>query len=167
MNRRLLLAAPAALLLSFPAFAQHQHGSAQASAGTPSIVVEKPWTRVTPEGARVAGGFMVLRNAGNEPDRLIGGSFPNAQRVEVHEMTTTLGIMRMRQVEGIVIPPGGTVELKPGGYHMMFMELDQPVRSGARLRGTLVFERAGAIDIDYEVAPVGARAPGAHGGAGH
>ncbi|AVO47391.1 copper chaperone PCu(A)C [Phreatobacter cathodiphilus] len=163
MNRRLFLAAAAAILPLAPAWAQ-THGATTFRAGP--IVVEAPWTRATPGGARVAGGFMVIRNTGATADRLVGGTFPGAPRVEVHEMATVDGVMRMREVRGgIEIPAGGTVELRPGGYHMMFMDLAQQIRTGAPLRGTLVFEKAGAVTIDYSVAPVGA--PGPTGGHGH
>jgi copper(I)-binding protein len=163
MNRRSLLAAAAAILPLAHARAQ-THGTATFRTG--SIVVEAPWTRATPGGARVAGGFMVIRNTGTTADRLTGGTFPGAPRVEVHEMATVDGVMRMREVRGgIEIPAGGSVELRPGGYHMMFMELSEQIRTGAPLRGTLVFEKAGTVTIDYAVAPVGA--PGPAGGHGH
>jgi copper(I)-binding protein len=163
MNRRSLLAAAAAIFPFAHARAQ-THGTATFRAGP--IVVEAPWTRATPGGARVAGGFMVIRNTGNTADRLTGGTFPGAPRVEVHEMATVDGVMRMREVRGgIEIPAGGTVELRPGGYHMMFMDLGEQIRTGAPLRGTLVFEKAGTVTIDYSVAPIGA--PGPAGGHGH
>lgn len=163
MNRRLLLAAAAAILPVVPLRAQ-THGTATFRAGP--LVIESPSTRATPGGAKVAGGFMVIRNTGTTPDRLIAGTFPGAPRVEVHEMATVDGVMRMREVRGgIEIPAGGSVELRPGGYHMMFMDLSQQIRTGAPLRGTLVFEKAGTVAIDYSVAPVGA--PGPSAGHGH
>jgi len=173
MNRRILLAAAAALLCTSGADAQH--AGAPQGTGTPTatfrlgaIVIEAPWTRVTPGGARVAGGFMTIRNTGSEPDRLVGGTFPHAPRVEVHEMSVVDGTMRMREVRGgIEIPPGGAVQLRPGGYHMMFMGLGEPVRAGAPVRGTLVFQKAGTVEIGYDVAPVGAPGPSGAGGHGH
>ncbi len=166
MNRRLLLAAAAALLPVGLAQAQ-THGTPQvATFRVGPLVIEAPWTRATPGGAKVAGGFMVIRNTGTTPDRLIGGTFPNAPRVEVHEMATVDGMMRMREVRGgLEIPAGGSVQLRPGGYHMMFMDLSEQIRTGAAQRGTLVFEKAGTVTIDYNVAPVGA--PGPSGGHGH
>lgn len=155
MNRRTFLAAAAVLA---PSSILAQTAPPPVTAG--SLVIERPWTRATPDGSRVAGGFMRITNRGAEPERLMGGSFPNAPRVEVHEMVTQDGVMRMREVSGgLVIPPGGTVELRPGGYHMMFMDLGQPVRRGAPLAATLQFQRAGTVNIAYEVAPVGARSP--------
>lgn len=180
----------AAVVLSLPAFAQgpavllsdrlaadaapvilaqHAHGAPSAAQGRASqtrigpLLIEAPWTRATPGGAKVAGGFMRITNTGAEPDRLVGGSFPLAGRFEVHEMAVTNGVMTMRELAaGLEIAPGRTVELKPGGYHVMFMDLREPVRAGAPIRGTLVFARAGTVEIEYQVAPVGARAPGGH-----
>ena len=172
MNRRLFLAAAAAIVPSL-ALAQG-HGSHGSAAANPAVfrigalVIEAPWTRATPGGARVAGGFMTIRNTGTLPDRLVGGTFPGAQRVEVHEMAMADGMMRMRELRGgLEIPAGGSVQLRTGGYHMMFMELGEPVRAGAPLRGTLVFEKAGTIEIAYDVAPVGAPGPAGHGAARH
>jgi hypothetical protein len=150
--------------------AQHAHGGhgAAATAATSikvgSLKIDAPWTRATPAGAKVAGGFMTITNTGSTPDRLVGGSFPLAGRFEVHEMAVANGIMTMRELaKGLEIAPGQTVELKPGGYHVMFMDLTAQVREGQPLRGTLVFEKAGTVEVEYRVAPVGARAPaGAH-----
>ncbi len=157
----------AALALSSPAFAQHAHGAAQAQTPQPgpsvrvgALVIEAPWTRATPGGARVAGGYMRITNTGREPDRLTGGSFPLAGRFEVHEMATANGVMTMRELaRGLEIGPGQTVELKPGGFHVMFMDLREPVREGRPIKGTLVFEKAGTVEIEYRVAPIGARGP--------
>lgn len=174
MNRRSFLAAAAALVPASGAIAQHhgtpqQHraGSQVATFRVGAIVIEAPWTRATPGGAKVAGGFMTVRNTGTEADRLVGGTFPHAPRVEVHEMAVIDGTMRMREMRGgIEIPAGGSVQLRPGGYHMMFMDLSQPVRTGAPARGTLVFQRAGTVEISYDVAPVGAPGPSGTGGHG-
>ena len=85
------------------------------------ITLEQPWSRATPAGAKVGGGYLRITNTGPEPDRLVGGTFPLAAKVEVHEMSLEDNVMRMKQVEGgLEIEPGATVELKPGGYHLMF-----------------------------------------------
>lgn len=156
----------AALVFAAPATAQHSHGAATPavqSVRVGNLVIEAPWTRATPQGARVAGGYMKITNTGREADRLTGGSFPLAGRFEVHEMAVANGVMTMRElVRGLEIGPGQTVELKPGGFHVMFMQLREPVREGAAVKGTLVFEKAGTVEIEYRVAPIGARAPGGH-----
>src|SRR5262252_10268035 len=88
-----------------------------------SIVIEQPWIRATPGGAKVAGGYMTITNTGSEPDRLIGGVLPQAGRFEMHEMKMNGNVMQMREVrEGLEIKPGQKVELNPGGYHVMFTE---------------------------------------------
>jgi copper(I)-binding protein len=126
-------------------------------AGT--LVIDRPWTRATPGGAKVAGGFMTITNKGTEPDRLIGGSLPRAGRFEVHETRMEGNVMRMRPLpKGLEIAPGQTVTLAPGGYHVMFMELKQPLKQGERLRGQLVFERAGTVEVEYTVESPGAKA---------
>jgi periplasmic copper chaperone A len=174
MNRMLLAAAACAPLVfaPLPASAQHGHGhqgpsSAAASARTGPTVrvgqltITAPWTRATPQGARVAGGYMTIANTGAEPDRLIGGTFPLAGRLEVHEMAIAGGVMTMRELaQGLDIPAGGKVELRPGGFHVMFMDLREQVREGQPIKGTLVFQRAGTVEIEYRVAPIGARSGG-------
>lgn len=146
--------------------AQHNHSSAPASTSVKlgMLMIEAPWTRATPAGAKVAGGYMTIINSGTTPDRLIGGSFPLAGRFEVHEMATTNGVMTMRELaKGLEIPPGAKIELKPGGLHVMFFDLKSQLREGQPVKGTLLFEKAGTVEVEYRVAPVGARAPaGAH-----
>jgi copper(I)-binding protein len=126
------------------------------------IVITDPWARATPKGAAVAGGFMQIDNKGTTPDRLVGGTMPLAGRFEVHEMKMDGDVMKMRPVEGgLVIPPGGSVTLKPGSYHVMFMELKEPLVEGATLTGTLTFEKAGTVEVQYPVRALAATAPGA------
>jgi uncharacterized protein YcnI len=125
-----------------------------------AITVEQPWSRATPGGAKVGGGYVRITNTGSAPDRLVGGSFPLASRVEVHEMRLEGDVMRMKPVEGgLEIKPGATVELKPGGFHLMFMDLKEPLKEGQTIKGTLVFEKAGPIDVDYTVRSMGGGAP--------
>lgn len=132
-----------------------------------AIEITRPWTRATPSGATVAGGYLRIRNGGSAPDRLVGGSLPVAKGFEVHSMTMEGGVMRMRQLaDGLEIKPGETVELRPGGVHLMFLGLARPLKRGERLKGTLRFEKAGAVEVEFGVEPVGAT-PGAGGHAGH
>jgi hypothetical protein len=127
------------------------------------LVIESPWTRATPKGAAVAGGFMKITNKGAAPDTLVGGSFPGAGKFQVHEMAVTDGVMKMRELAGgLVIKPGETVELKPGSFHVMMMDLAQPVEQGAPIKGKLRFEKAGEVEVEYDVAKIGGAAPEAH-----
>jgi hypothetical protein len=122
-----------------------------------SIEIVHPWARATPKGAPVAGGYMKLINTGTAPDRLIGGTNANAAKFEIHEMTMDNGVMKMRPLpNGIEIKPGETVELKPGSYHLMFVGVKEPFVKGKRVKGTLQFEKAGSVDVEYVVEAVGA-----------
>jgi uncharacterized protein YcnI len=131
-------------------------------AGTLSIAA--PWLRATPGGAKVAGGYLRITNTGGEPDRLVSAAIPQAGRGEVHATTNVGGVSRMAPVEGgLTIPPGGTVELKPGGQHLMFMDLASGLKEGETVRGTLVFEKAGRVEVTFPVGGIGASAPGMAG----
>jgi len=128
-----------------------------------SLTLDQPWSRATPGGAKVGGGYLRITNTGTAPDRLIGGSFPLASKVEVHEMRLEGDVMRMKPVEGgLEIKPGATVELKPGGLHLMFVDLKEPLKEGQTLKGTLTFEKAGAIEVEYTVRGMGGAAPAEH-----
>jgi periplasmic copper chaperone A len=116
-----------------------------------------PWSRATPPGAKVAGGFMRITNTGQVADRLIGGSAELANAFEVHEMSMKDGVMQMRALEkGLEIKPGETVELKPGGYHVMFLDIKKQFAEGEKVKGFLLFERAGRVEVEFKVEPRGA-----------
>jgi hypothetical protein len=144
------------LNLSVPAFAQEYKVG--------SIVINQPWARATPAGAKVGAGYMSITNTGNQPDRLIGGDLPQAGTFQVHEMKMEDGVMKMREVSGgLEIKPGEKIELKPGGFHVMFMDLRDPLKQGETLKGQLRFEKAGTVDVDYRVEAAGAQGPARHG----
>jgi copper(I)-binding protein len=129
------------------------------------LEIKHPWARATPKGATVAGGYLTVTNKGASPDRLVGGSSPAAGRFEIHEMKMEGGVMKMRQLaQGLEIKPGETVELKPGSYHLMFMQIKQPFETGKTVKGTLIFEKAGTIEVEYNVEAIGASPVGGHGG---
>ena len=101
-----------------------------------ALVIDHPWSRATPKGAAVAGGYMKITNTGTTPDRLTGGSTDAAKKFEIHEMKMEGSVMRMRELtDGVVIPPGATVELKPGSYHIMMTTLAKPFAKGNPNRG--------------------------------
>lgn len=127
------------------------------------LEIVHPWTRATPKGAKVAGGYLKISNKGATPDRLVSARFELAARVEIHEIVHTGGTASMRELRGgLVIKPGATVELKPGGYHIMFMDLRQPLEQGQQVKGALTFEKAGTIEVEFTVEAAGAPTPGAH-----
>jgi copper(I)-binding protein len=145
-----------------PALAQ---GAAAETYKAGSLVIAGPWSRATPGGAQVAGGYLTITNTGSASDRLTGVALSVAASGEVHESTSSDGVARMRPVEGgLEIKPGATVELKPGGYHVMFMRLKQPLKEGERVPGTLTFEKAGTVPVTFAVRGLGAQraAPAEH-----
>src|SRR5207244_96276 len=101
-------------------------------------------------------------------DRLVGGSTEVAARFEMHNQVVEKGVAKMRPMgNGIEIKPGATVEFKPGGLHVMLVGLKEPLRQGQRVKGTLVFEKAGKVDVEFPVEALGAsRAPVDHSGHG-
>ena len=116
------------------------------------LVIGHPWARQSPMGADVAAGFMTITNNGKEADRLVKATASIAPTVQLHEMKMEGDVMKMSEVPGgIVIPPGATVELKPKSLHVMFMGLKAPVKEGETITGTLTFEKAGTVDVDYDV----------------
>ncbi|CAA6817956.1 MAG: Unknown protein, partial [uncultured Thiotrichaceae bacterium] len=116
------------------------------------LLIDSPYTRTTPPGSPVAGGFLKITNNGKETDTLIGGSVDFSEAVEVHEMPMVDGVMQMRQLEdGLDIPPGETVELKPGGYHIMFIKLKEQMIEGEKHKATLTFKNAGDIEVEFVV----------------
>ena len=116
------------------------------------LVIGHPWARQSPMGADVAAGFMTITNNGKEEDRLVKATATISPTVQIHEMKMEGDVMKMAEIPGgIVIPPGATVELKPKSLHIMFMGLNAPVKEGETITGTLTFEKAGTVDIDYDV----------------
>jgi copper(I)-binding protein len=132
------------------------------------LVISQAWTRATPGGAKTGGGFLTIENKGSAPDRLVGVSADVAGKIEVHEMATDGGVMKMRPVEGgLAIDPGKTVKLAPGGYHLMMTGLKSPLKQGDKLPVTLQFEKAGKVAVTLDVQAVGAPGPtGSMGGGG-
>ncbi len=128
------------------------------------LQIGHPWTRAVAASAPTAAGYMTIRNAGAAADRLIGSEAPQASKVEMHEMSLTDGIMRMRPIPGgIAIPPGQEVRLAPGGQHLMLIGPQGGFTQGARVPLTLVFERAGRVDVELAVEAAGARGSGHDG----
>lgn len=125
------------------------------------LEIAHPWSRATPPGAKVAVGYFVVKNNGAAPDKLIGVTGEIAGKSEVHEMSVdSAGVMTMREVEGgVEIPAGGSVELKPGGLHVMFMNLNRTPAEGEKFKGSLTFEKAGAVDVEFKVEPLSGPAP--------
>jgi copper(I)-binding protein len=144
-------------LLSTLLLAPAEAGDAKAG----DLVISQAWSRATPGGAKVAGGYLTIDNKGTSPDRLLGGTSSVAGKVEVHEMSMADGVMTMRPLDkGLPVEPGKSVKLAPGGYHLMLMDLKTPLKQGEGVAVTLEFEKAGKVEVSLDVQGVGAGAPG-------
>ena len=146
-----------ALALSLLAVVAHAHDYE-----LKSLYIDHPFARATPAAARVAGAYLTVENKGTAPDRLIAASSPVAGVTEIHEMTMDGGVMKMRAIPGIEIKAGAKVELKPGGYHVMLIELKQPLKNGDRFPLTLTFKKAGKIDVSVWVEDMASRGGSEH-----
>lgn len=125
-----------------------------------NLEIASVWTRATPPAAQVGVAYATITNHGLVADRLLELRSPMIGHGEVHEMSMEGGVMKMRSLPGgLEIPPGETVELKPGGYHGMLMGLAGPILDGKTVPLTFVFERAGEVLVDARAAPIGASSP--------
>ena len=128
-----------------------------------ALQIENAYTRSTVPGQMAAGGFMKIENKGGV-DLLVSASSPVAGEVQLHEMAMEGNVMKMRQVKDIPVPAGGAVELKPGGLHLMFMNIKAPLTAGETVPVKLKFAKAGEVEVKMPVNAMGN--PGAgHGGA--
>ena len=152
----------AALLLATPAAAQDFKLG--------GITVTAPWSRATPGGAKVAGAFLEIRADAGVEDKLIAVRSPAAATIEIHDHVSEGGVMKMRRLEALPIKGAQTIVLKPGGLHVMLIDLKAPLKEGDVVAFTLVFEKAGTLEIEAPVAKIGAMnaadAPGYGSGAG-
>ncbi len=147
-----LLFIAAALCVAAPAFAHDYEAG--------DLKIEHPWSRATPPTARVGAGYLGIVNLGATPDRLIGASSSAAGRIEIHEMRMDGNVMRMRVLpSGLPLPAGKAVALRPGGIHLMLIDLRGPLKQGSAVPVTLIFERAGQIDVEFSVEPPATRDP--------
>ena len=127
------------------------------------LEILSPWSRATPGGATIGAGYMTIRNTGATPDRLIGGTTDVASDFQFHQTTMEGDVSKMHEMKsGVEIKPGETVEFKPGSTHIMFVKLKHPLRQHDVVKGTLVFEKAGTVAIEYTVGGVGAQSADQH-----
>ncbi len=128
------------------------------------LVISAPWTRATPPGAKTGGGYLVITNKGNAGDRLVAvKASAVSDNVQIHEMAMNGTVMSMKALpDGIVIPAGGKVEFKPGGYHIMFIDLKAGLKQGDHVHATLQFEHAGTVDVDFDIGGIGQTMPMHH-----
>lgn len=137
--------------------------AASAEAGDKSgITAGEAWARATPEGAKVGAIFIELRAAAGVADRLLAASSPAAGVVELHDHIRDGAMAKMRRVDAIPIAAGQTVKLQPGGLHIMLMDLKGALVAGETVKLSLTFEKAGVVEVEAKIAPVGAMS--LHGG---
>jgi copper(I)-binding protein len=124
------------------------------------LLIGHPWSRATPGGAKIGGGYMTITNNGSAPDKLLSATTSVADRVEIHEMAMSNNVMTMRKLDGgVAVPPGKTVAFAPGSYHLMLVGLKAPLKEGDRVKATLTFEKAGAVEVTINVEGIGAQHP--------
>lgn len=152
MNRMLGIVCIVAAALSDPASAARIYNKGL-------IQLRDPWTRAVPPGTEVAAGYLEVRNAGKEADRIVGASSPAAERVELHVTRREGNDMKMREAPVFELPARKHLVLRPGGAHFMLVGLRQPLLKGQRIPLTLQFERAGDVRVELEVRAGGAAKP--------
>ncbi len=123
------------------------------------VSVAHPWARATPKGAKVGAAYLEIKTDEKTADRLIGAKSSVAGKVEIHTHIHEGDVMKMRRIDGIDVKAGASHVLKPSGDHVMLMDLKQPLKEGDLLKITLIFEKAGEIDVDATVEPMGAKGP--------
>jgi hypothetical protein len=132
------------------------------------VSVVHPWARATPGGATIGAAYLEIKAAPGTSDRLVGARSPVAGRAEIHTHIVEGDVMRMRRVESLPLPPGGSRVLGPSGDHVMLFDLQRPLEEGDLIKLTLIFEKAGEIEVDANVEPLGAKGPhGFDGQPGH
>jgi copper(I)-binding protein len=121
------------------------------------LQIRHPWARATPPGTTVGVGYFEIRNTGKEADRLLSATSPAARQVEMHISEHAGEVARMRQLRAFEVPARERLTLEPNGAHLMLVDLVQPLKKGERFPMKLRFERAGEIDIEFEVQEMGSR----------
>ncbi len=125
-----------------------------------SMIIEKPWARATPKGARVGAGYFGLINIGTADDRLVSATSQVSDRVEIHTVSMDGGVMKMRRLtDGLVVKARGTVTLQPGGHHLMLIGLKAPLQKDQDFNVKLTFEKAGDIDVLFKTTGIGGASP--------
>ncbi len=120
------------------------------------VTVRDPWVRPAGAASKVTAAYLSLDNRGDTDDTLLSASSPISRTAQIHATSLEDGVMKMRQVDGgVVVPAGGTVTFKPGGYHIMLMDLTSPLEEGQRISLTLRFAKAGQVDVQALVARQG------------
>ena len=126
-----------------------------------NLKIENPQARATVPAQKMSGGFLKIENKGGA-DKLLSASSPASKSMELHTMSMDGNVMKMREVKAIDIPANGTVELKPGGLHLMFIDLKSQLKPGLSVPVKLKFEKAGEVEVKFKIGGFPA-----HGEPGH
>lgn len=143
------------LMVASSAYAEH---ALQAG----SLTIKDPYARATVVAQKSGGGFMKIENTG-AADQLIGASSPVAKEMQLHIMSMDGNVMKMRQVQAMDIPAKGSLELQPGGLHLMFIDLKGQLKTGDQIPVKLKFQKAGEVEVKFHVKDL----KPAHGQPGH
>jgi copper(I)-binding protein len=117
------------------------------------LAFDRPWVRASAPGQKNGAGYVQIQNKSTQTDRLISATTANVGRVELHTIINENGVAKMRQVQGIDVPAGASATLAPGGFHIMFMGLNAPFKAGEIVPVTLRFEKAGEVNVNFEIKP--------------
>jgi copper(I)-binding protein len=132
-----------------------------------SLQISQTWARATPQGADSGAAYMTVTNTGAKAEKLSCVSSPASAKCQIHEMSMDNGVMKMREVEGgLNVKPGETITFKPGGYHLMLVDLKAPLQQGKSVDATLKVDNGGTAEVEFPIAAIGAPAPGASAGGG-
>ena len=124
-----------------------------------NLKIENPQARATVPAQKMSGGFLKIENKGGA-DKLLSASSPASKSMELHTMSMDGNVMKMREVKGIDVPANGSVELKPGGLHLMFMDIKTPLKAGETVPVKLKFQKSGEVEVKLQVRDIS----GGHGG---
>ena len=146
------LALSGVLSLSAVSLGAHEYASRD-------VTVAHPWARATPGGSKAGSVYLEMKTKRGPGDRLVAARSAIAGSAEIHSHVLEQGITKMRRVDGIAVPGGKSIILRPDGFHIMLIDLKEPLKEGDLAKVTLIFEKAGEIEVDATVEPVGATGP--------
>ena len=150
MNINFLQAVTASALIAFSSSTLAHNDMKSPEYRIGQLKIEHPYARATAPGQKAAGGFMKIENKG-AADQLIAARSPVAGEMQLHTMAMDGNVMKMREVKGIDVPANGSVELKPGGLHLMFMDIKTPLKAGETVPVKLKFQKSGEVEVKMQV----------------
>jgi copper(I)-binding protein len=153
MSKHSVIAGAAALVLAFVASAHAE------TARVGDIVIEQAWARATTPSAKTGATYLAVRNTGSEPDSILSMETPVAGQAVAHQTRLEGDVSRMSEAGPLSVPLGGALEMKPGGTHIMLMDLKGGLKVGQQFPLTIIFEKAGKVEVPVKVGKPGAMGP--------